>query len=55
MIMAKDPHLHWSLLAAVCWTERGENACLWSSDLIHFEKDALGEVHMYSFKGRCAV
>lgn len=55
MIVAKGPHQDWSLLNAVCWTEKREASCLWSSELIHFEKDALREVHMYSFKGRYAV
>lgn len=50
MIAAKDPHQDWSLLNAVCWTEKTENSCLSSSD--HFEKNALREIYMYSFKGR---
>lgn len=50
MIVAKDPHQDWSLLNAVCWTEKTDNSCLSSSD--HFEKNALREIYMYSFKGR---
>lgn len=55
MIVAKDPHQDWSLLNAVCWTEKRENSCLCSLYLIHFEKDALTGVHIYSFKGRYVV
>lgn len=39
----------------LCVRQRKENSCQCSSELILFEKDALREVNVYSFKGRYAV